>query len=100
MSSPFEQALRQAEEAIAQQIMTPWHIGEGQYPAVFDESPHPFEGFIQPEQYRINGTQRTLTLLASSGYRPKIGAIASQGGRQFVVKAVAYQDGLIILQLE
>lgn len=100
MSSPFEQALTQADKAIEQQIMNQWQIGEHSYPAIFDEAPQQFEGFIQQEQYRVNGTQRTLTLFRASGYLPRVGDIAKRAEQSFVVKAVSYQDQLIILQLE
>ncbi|MBE2898088.1 phage tail protein [Pasteurellaceae bacterium 20609_3] len=101
MPSPFDEALAHADVVISDTMMSPWQIGGEEYPAVFDESPHLFEGIVQyHEEYRVNGTKRTLTLFKASGYRPQVGHLATQGDKQFVVKVVEYQDQLIILHLE
>ena len=101
MPNLFEQALAQADQAIAGVVMSNWEIGGVFYPAVFDETPRMMDGLITPsDELRINGTDRTLTLFRTSGYKPKINHIAQQGDKRYLVKAFRFQDGLILLQLE
>ncbi|MDK9430936.1 phage tail protein [Gallibacterium anatis] len=101
MLNPFEQALAQADKAITDIMMSPWLIDGVIYPATYDEVPQRFEGMLQyNEEYRVNGTKRTLTLFKESGYRPRVGDRAEQGDKQFLVKAFELVDQLIILQLE
>lgn len=101
MSSPFEQALAKADKAITEIMMSPWLIEGVPYPASYDEEPQRFEGILQPnEEYRVNGTKRTLTLFKGCGYRPHVGDRVEQGNKQFIVKAFNFIDQLIVLQLE
>lgn len=100
MPSLFERALAKADQAISSVMMSDWEIGGVNYPAVFDETPRMMEGLVMSDDPRVNGTERTLTLYRTSGYKPKIGHIAEQGSRRFAVKAFRFRDGLIELQLE
>lgn len=100
MPSPFDLALAKADRVIGGVMMSEWQIGGENYPAVFDESPRMFEGILTNDETRINGTDRSLTLYRTSGYKPKVNHIAEQGENRYLVKAFSFQDGLIILQLE
>lgn len=101
MSNLFEEALAQADKAIERIMMSPWLIEDVPYLAAYDEEPQRFDGMLQyNEEYRVNGTKRTLTLFKESGYRPRVGDRAEQGDKQFLVKAFELVDQLIILQLE
>ncbi|WKS98741.1 phage tail protein [Gallibacterium salpingitidis] len=101
MSNLFEEALEQADKAIERIMMSPWLIEDVPYLAAYDEEPQRFDGMLQlNEEYRVNGTKRTLTIFKNSGYRPHVGDRVEQGDKQFVIKAFDFVDQLIILQLE
>ena len=100
MSSPFDAVLAQADNLIAGVMMSKWQIGDGEYLAVLDEAPRLMEALITREEPRVNGTERTLTLFKSSGYKPKLNHIAQQGSKRYMVKSFGFQDDLIVLQVE
>lgn len=100
MSSPFEAAIAQVDKVIADVMMSKWQIGGEEYLAVLDESPRLMEALITRDDPRVNGTERTLTLFKSSGYKPKLNHIAEQGSKRYMVKSFGFQDDLIVLQVE
>lgn len=100
MSSPFEQALAQADQTISQIMMSEWLINNQPYPATFDETPRIMEGFHSSEEQALNGTLRTLTLFRSSGYKPRLDDRVTGNGKKYLVKSYHLVDGMIVLQLE
>ena len=100
MLSPFQVAMGQADQTIQGVMMSDWKIDGVLYPAVLDETPRIMDTLLSRDEPRVNGTERTLTLFQSSGYKPKINHIVQQGAKRYIVKAFSFQDDLIILQVE
>ncbi len=92
MSSPFDQALASADQAIEKTMMSTYLINDGEYQAVYDESPKEFE--------TMSGVLRTLTLYQDQGYQPRRNDVVTIGDDEFLVTSFTLNDGLIILQLE
>lgn len=99
MPSPFDNALTQADNVIADVMLSVFLINGKRYKAVLDESPN-----LMGEGYRddhlINGTTRTLTLFQRSGYKPKLGDVVTQRGQTYIVRGFSFVDELIVLQVE
>lgn len=102
MPSPFDQAMATADQTIQATMMSEWLIGGKPYPAIYDEAPAVFDGIhIRNETPKvINGTERTLTLFRTSGYKPKLDDRVSGNGKKYLVKSYHFVDQLIVLQLE
>lgn len=92
MSSPFDQALALADQAIKKTMMSTYFINDEEYQAVYDESPKEFEP--------MSGVLRTLTLYQDQGYQPRRNDVVTIGDDEFLVTNFTLNDGLIILQLE
>ncbi|MEG9489375.1 phage tail protein [Mannheimia indoligenes] len=100
MCSPFEQAMKQADQVIMATMMSEWLIGGKPYPATFDEAPAIFNGLHSTDDRAIHGTERTLTLFRASGYKPRLDDRVSGNGKKYLVKSYHFVDNLIVLQLE
>lgn len=100
MSSQFEQAMATADQTIQQTMMSEWLIGGNSYPAIYDEAPAVFTGLHTSDERAINGTERTLTLFRTSGYKPRLNDKVSGNGKKYLVKSYHFVDQLIVLQLE
>lgn len=101
MSSPFEQAMAAADRTITQIMMSEWLIGGKPYPATYDEAPAIFNGVHSNNDDRaIHGTERTLTLFRTSGYKPRLDDRVSGNGKKYLVKSYHFVDDLIVLRLE
>ncbi|MDP8051049.1 phage tail protein [Pasteurella atlantica] len=100
MPSEFDTLLKQTDSSIEKIIMAECVINGEKYSATYDENPTMAEFLSRGDEPRINGTERALTLFRSSGYKPKAGHQVKVNERNYVVQSYAFQDGLIILQLE
>ncbi len=92
MSSPFDQALASADQAIEKTMMSTYLINNEEYQAVYDETPKEFEP--------MNGVVRTLTLYKKQGYEPRKNDVVQISDVEYLVTSFTINDGLIILQLE
>lgn len=101
MPSLFEQALANADKTIENVMMREWLINGKPYQATYDETQHIFNGLHRSDDVAVNGTEYTLTLFRSSGYKPRVNdKVVGANKKKFLVKAYHFIDQLIVLQLE